>query len=105
MGTPLQKRFYAVKISFKKQYLKVCHDLLIKGIHSYCRCNRYKEQAQARVQVEKARAGMVDEYVKTAKETETQSLERFKHYFSRYSNHLNSLEVSVYHHMCVSDVV
>ena len=74
---------------------KICHDLLIKGIHSCYRCNRYKEQTEARMQVEKARACMIDDYVKAAKETETQSLERFKHYFSHYSNHLNSLEVCV----------
>lgn len=57
------------------------------------RCNRYKEQADARKQVDKARQDMVDDYVKTAKETGVHNLEKFKHYYSRYSNHLNSLEV------------
>ena len=61
------------------------------------RCNRFKEQQAARETVEKARRGMMEDYTKTAKEQETVKRQRFEQCFSRYSNHLNSLEVTVAH--------
>ena len=68
-----------------------------------CRCNRYKEQAEARLEVEKARKGIMDDYVKNAQETQVKSLEKFKHYYSRYDNHLNSLEVCVVLYICIHE--
>lgn len=65
--------------------------------NSCSRCNRFKEQQAAKVQVDKARQGMMEEYTKAAKESEARKRERFEHYFSRYSNHLNSLEVRTFY--------
>ena len=59
-----------------------------------CRCNRYKQQQEADKEVRKARKGMLEDYMKEAEEGKATRLERFNHYHSRYSNHLNSLEVS-----------
>jgi ankyrin repeat/IBR domain-containing protein 1 len=61
----------------------------------YFTCNRFKEQQAARETVEKARRGMMEDYTKTAKEQETAKRQRFEQCFSRYSNHLNSLEMEL----------
>ena len=55
----------------------------------------------ARHHVDKARQDMMKEYVKDAQEAESKKQERFDHYYSRYSNHLNSLEVHVHIHYIV----
>ena len=47
----------------------------------------------------------MEDYTKAAKEEETGKRQRFEHYFSRYSNHLNSLEVTVAHKQCFLSVV
>lgn len=57
-------------------------------------CNRFKAQRVAEQEVSTARRNMEREYVRAAEEDQRQKKEKFMHYYERYSNHLNSLEVS-----------
>jgi len=57
-------------------------------------CNRFKAQRVAEQEVSTARRNMEQEYVRAAEEDQRQKKEKFMHYYERYSNHLNSLEVS-----------
>ena len=66
------------------------HIIIVPLIH---RCNRFKEQREADAEVKKARNGLMENYLKSAQEGTEARLKRFNHYHSRYSNHLNSLEV------------
>jgi len=58
-------------------------------------CNRFKAQRVAEQEVSTARRNMEREYVRAAEEDQRQKKEKFMHYYERYSNHLNSLEIEL----------
>ena len=58
------------------------------------RCNRWKVQEKADAKVQEARKNMELEYMQRAAEEMEIHAKKFEHFYQRYNNHLESLEVS-----------
>ena len=60
-------------------------------------CNRWKEQEKANAHVQQARRGMEKEYMERAAAELEIHTKKFLHFYERYNNHLESLDVSATH--------